>query len=884
MSLISGLLVFDGPVYRGNAKKTIFTRGNGKGDITLPGRIGGSAQAMMSAFTGFWQSHKNPKNNNYGLLEQLWKRLYGDDMPKFILNVSCTLDEHIANSDSYFDLRMGIAIDRDRMAQAKDQNFRLETVYKGSRFNFSLSYDENQLNKKDQVRFAFLIEEMAQGRFWFGAQKSTGLGNCHLVLDEPSRQLVDGYKEATEAIQVNDSANYVFIHLTITPDKPLLVSWPWGKKDDQGNRDSWVDALVKDTQDHQNVMKQVLSGKAHTWDDVRKLSGGSKFESTHLRRGEPMDLGQLKKNFPKAVQNDDTLTNFLQGHRERVHSEIDREVHQDFRENDGKISRGKPYDQLFYRSLSWNGSQPEWELCIPGNTIKGALRTKAQQILRTLHNGKGCKEKTSSHLKNLCDDKFCPVCSLFGRQGLTAKVFCSDAYPVTETCSLDDEHLSYDQIAIDPKTGKSFENSKLNFLYAYGQKFSFRTTLVLKDLKPQDMGQLGFLMFLIRELQNGNLPIGGKKMLDFGHVKGDIDKIEFLCAPDSPLENNIKKWDGQFAGKSELWQAYELTGGALWNNKPFTADISEAFSKLIGQITVPKEPYKTKAGYVSHRQYSALCGSLIYEVEAVTPLHIKESGEPSFQSEEAPGYDFFSLSPPKNEKKQPMNAREYVIPSSTLKGAVRNIYNLISANSCSGCTHINNLCDTCRLFGWVGKENNAENALMGRLKFSFARPTTDLYFEWYGAAFGYKGIKSYSVAGNRIIPHTAITNTAISRHGTAEQPNNLKKNITLNRFAAAGSRFQFQVDFTNLEQDEFNKILWAIALEDSLAHKMGKSKALGFGSCKIRLKDAYIIFWDDRFSSLTDLGYGQLNIEGLKSNPKNFTNYQELRKALALPK
>ena len=47
---INGFLVFDSPVYRGNSKKTIFTRGNSQQDISLPGRIGGSAQAMMSAF------------------------------------------------------------------------------------------------------------------------------------------------------------------------------------------------------------------------------------------------------------------------------------------------------------------------------------------------------------------------------------------------------------------------------------------------------------------------------------------------------------------------------------------------------------------------------------------------------------------------------------------------------------------------------------------------------------------------------------------------------------------------------------------------------------------------------------------------------------------
>jgi hypothetical protein len=90
------------------------------------------------------------------------------------------------------------------------------------------------------------------------------------------------------------------------------------------------------------------------------------------------------------------------------------------------------------------------------------------------------------------------------------------------------------------------------------------------------------------------------------------------------------------------------------------------------------------------------------------------------------------------------------------------------------------------------------------------------------------------------------------------------------------------VDFTNLENDEFNKILWAIGLEDGLGHKLGKGKALGFGTCAIRLKDAYIINWEDRFSSLADTGLDYLNVEKLKANPKPFANYEELKRAMTV--
>lgn len=881
---IKGSLIFESPVYRGNSKKTIFTRGNSKNEISLPGEISGSAKAMMSAFTGFWQHPKNPRNNNYGLIEQLWKRLFAEDMPNFISNVSCTLDQQIAESEQYFDLRMGIAIDRDRMAQAEDQNFRLETVYKGSRFNFSLSFNENRLKGSDKIKFAYLLEEMIQGRFWFGAQKSTGMGKSYLKLDKPSQDLLSSYKNTgNQKVQLNNEANYVFITLDIVPDSPLLVSWPWGNKDEQGNRDAWIDDLRKETEEHKNIMDNVLAGHAKNWSDVEKMPGGIKFKNNHLRSGQPMSLDQLKRNFTKAVRNDETLMDFLKGHRGKVHKEIDREPHLDFREEKGEIIRGKPYDQLFYRALTRDQHKTCWELCIPGNTIKGAFRTKAQQILRTLHNGQGCKEKTSSHEGKYCDDRYCPVCSLFGRQGMTAEVFCSDAYLAADDKLPDDEQYSYDQITVDPKTGQSIENSKLNFLFAYGQKFSFKCSLVLKDLDPRYLEQFSFLIRLLKEFENGTIPFGGKKTSGFGYIRGKIDKMEFLCPPGSSMENQLKKWKVKKTGFEQLWHHYELDGGKIWKNNKFTSDIQKAFSKLIGEINTPEKPFKTKAGYISHRQYSKLCGSLICELEALTPIHIRESGEPSFQGEEVFGYDFFSISPPKNSKKQPIDNREYAVPPSTLKGETRKIYNLISKNPCSGCKHINKLCDTCRLFGWVGTGNNKEQALMGRINFSLARPVDNIKFEWFGVEFGYKGEKSSSISGVRIFPHTNNISKSISRYGTSDMPVDVEKNRTLNRFAKTGSKFRFQVDFTNLEKEELKKLIWALELEDGLAHKIGKSKALYFGSCKIRITEAYLIDWAKRFSSLDDLGQVSLDLDAYRPDKSDLANYDDLKKALSLP-
>ena len=404
---------------------------------------------------------------------------------------------------------------------------------------------------------------------------------------------------------------------------------------------------------------------------------------------------------------------------------------------------------------------------------------------------------------------------------------------------------------------------------------------MLKDLKLDNLGQFAFLMYLLRDFEHGTIPFGGKKSLNFGHIKGRIDRMEFLCSSGSELENKLQEWEAHNTGTQQAWQSYELQGTKIWKNKSFTQDLQSHFSEMMGKIEVPEKPFKTRSGYISHRQYSEYCGSLVCELEALTPLHIKESGEPSFQDDEHYGYDFFSISPPKNEKKKPMNQREYAIPPSTLKGSIRSIYNLISQIQCSGCKSIDQLCDTCRLFGWVGHGNKTENALMGRLRFSFARPMEDLKFKWYGAAFGYKGKKSKVVSGTRLFPHTHEPNEAVSHHGNEETPNNLQKNITLNRFAEPGSRFLFQVDFTNLEMEELMKLGWSLEMDEDMAHRMGRSKALGFGSCKIKIKEASIVDWEERFSSFDELGEWLVNIDFGKIKRSSLANYAELKEALA---
>ena len=87
--LIKGILIAETPIYRGNARKTLFTRDNDGREklVSLAGEISGTTSALMDTFIG-----ESRNRRNSGLLNLLWHRLYGAPMNRrLIRKVSCTL-------------------------------------------------------------------------------------------------------------------------------------------------------------------------------------------------------------------------------------------------------------------------------------------------------------------------------------------------------------------------------------------------------------------------------------------------------------------------------------------------------------------------------------------------------------------------------------------------------------------------------------------------------------------------------------------------------------------------------------------------------------------------------------------------------------------------
>jgi CRISPR/Cas system CSM-associated protein Csm3 (group 7 of RAMP superfamily) len=220
---LRGQLLAESPIYRGNARKTLFTR-DGDGSqrlVSLAGEISGTAESLMDAFIGQSRNHRN-----IGLLDRLWQRLYGNPMPNnLVTKVECRLQEQSYPQDRFFDMRMGIKLDEDRWAAEADANYKMETVFRNAVFDFSLQVNDNVLQQNDnKARLFYLLEELKAGRFWFGAGKSKGLGRCRLEMDLP-------FSAEETPIQAHAGVNHLTIAFIFNAANPVLVGWNWGKVD-----------------------------------------------------------------------------------------------------------------------------------------------------------------------------------------------------------------------------------------------------------------------------------------------------------------------------------------------------------------------------------------------------------------------------------------------------------------------------------------------------------------------------------------------------------------------------------------------------------------------------------------------------------------------------
>lgn len=229
---------------------------------------------------------------------------------------------------------------------------------------------------------------------------------------------------------------------------------------------------------------------------------------------------------------------------------------------------------------------------------------------------------------------------------------------------------------------------------------------------------------------------------------------------------------------------------------------------------------------------------------------------------------------------------EICIPASTLKGALRSIYEIVS-NSCLSsmgekyqaplshkrtygemsqaeyddlhpvysatkilpqayqlCTHLSQACPTCLLFGMVEHGQEEGKPLAGRLVFSDARPV-EARVEWVNIPAAGGGPHPWhstfyldstgKILGRKLYYHHQNFKNTLALYGDGGRSGLIQ---------AEGQRgdFRFTVDFQNLTEDELTYLTYTLVLEKDLRHHLGYGKPYGLGSTQINIER--IQFWE----------------------------------------
>ncbi|MBF0235439.1 MAG: hypothetical protein HQK65_20745 [Desulfamplus sp.] len=220
---------------------------------------------------------------------------------------------------------------------------------------------------------------------------------------------------------------------------------------------------------------------------------------------------------------------------------------------------------------------------------------------------------------------------------------------------------------------------------------------------------------------------------------------------------------------------------------------------------------------------------------------------------------------------------------------LRHIYT-IASNAKADSTDISRLNPADSLFGWVG--NGPNQAIMGRLVFDFARfETPELawfkvpypYGDWH-----YDSGKWQQKTGSHASTIVIADNWRIFTHAPlapiAEKIDSFDPDSVQARYFRAmlpGNRACFTIRFWNLDETELQRLLWCLELESGLAHKMGNSRYLGFGSLKLSvLPESYLIDWTKRYTGKSlNAWHTPLDVDR-KAAQKTVQNYSALKKAL----
>ncbi|HEV2719553.1 MAG TPA: RAMP superfamily CRISPR-associated protein [Thermoanaerobaculia bacterium] len=524
---------------------------------------------------------------------------------------------------------------------------------------------------------------------------------------------------------------------------------------------------------------------------------------------------------------------------------------------------------------------------LPVSSFRGALRAQAERIVRTL-GGNACH---STDPATACSDiaKLCVTCRLFGAPGWASPLSFS---PFRLTNAPQPYHQEL--VAIDRFTGGVSGKAKFDLDAVW--KPSFYGTIAIAERERIDDQALGVLALALRDLAEGDIPLGFGASKGFGQCHATcswpaavdasacVEAFRKTIAP-APAAPLPEPGERDVVRQSDQPHAQAAPADDVFHNPYAFVPITRSRQGDLDIAAIRSE----RAGGVTHDLYApaTFSGRILCRLETETPMIVgaRQEGDENEQRNEPKVVHPF-LDP---------DSGRAAIPSTTLRGVISSVAEAASNSALrilddaaltyrspvgrkrvDGSIHefFREVSDELlpmnparkivtpaeQLFGYVEIEvrgqtpaKNRATALAGRVRFSMARrdgtnaPADDFLDESIlqpllspkppSPNFYFRPKNGTGPIAKRAL--TKREHVPQGRKMYLHAPANWRRDGDGDRFSnrvrpvREGRAFWFHVDVDNLSLGELGLLLYSLRPTPAFRHKMGMGKALGLGTVRI---------------------------------------------------